>query len=135
MSYLRKTLLSAGCLASLLLAPSAGSAATLPNFAPVQASNTPLVEQVRFGDRIHTGRFNRGGGVGLGAAILGGAILSGVFNNGYGDYYDDYGYNNYGYYDGPSYRSSVGYCARRFRSYDPGSGTYVGYDGFRHPCP
>jgi hypothetical protein len=27
------------------------------------------------------------------------------------------------------------YCAQRFRSYDPASGTYMGYDGQRHPCP
>ena len=27
------------------------------------------------------------------------------------------------------------YCARRFRSYDPGTGTYLGYDGERHSCP
>ncbi|MDD1534162.1 MULTISPECIES: BA14K family protein [unclassified Bradyrhizobium] len=27
------------------------------------------------------------------------------------------------------------YCSQRFRSYDPGSGTYLGYDGQRHPCP
>ena len=27
------------------------------------------------------------------------------------------------------------YCASRFRSYDPTSGTYLGYDGLRHPCP
>jgi len=27
------------------------------------------------------------------------------------------------------------YCARRFRSYDPGSGTYLGNDGYRHRCP
>jgi BA14K-like protein len=27
------------------------------------------------------------------------------------------------------------YCAQRFRSYDPASGTYLGYDGFRHACP
>ncbi len=26
------------------------------------------------------------------------------------------------------------YCAQRFRSYDPRSGTYLGYDGQRHPC-
>jgi hypothetical protein len=26
-------------------------------------------------------------------------------------------------------------CMQRFRSYDPGSGTYLGYDGNRHPCP
>jgi len=27
------------------------------------------------------------------------------------------------------------YCEQRFRSYDPASGTYLGYDGRRHPCP
>jgi hypothetical protein len=27
------------------------------------------------------------------------------------------------------------YCAQRYRSYDPASGTYLGYDGNRHPCP
>jgi hypothetical protein len=30
---------------------------------------------------------------------------------------------------------AVAYCAQRFRSYDPASGTYLGYDGRRHPCP
>lgn len=30
---------------------------------------------------------------------------------------------------------AVAYCMRRFRSYDPASGTYLGYDGLRHPCP
>jgi hypothetical protein len=45
-----------------------------------------------------------------------------------------YGYN-------PSYSTSyytpndqtAAYCAQRFKSYDPGSGTYLGYDGQRHP--
>ncbi|MGA2942170.1 MAG: BA14K family protein [Xanthobacteraceae bacterium] len=23
---------------------------------------------------------------------------------------------------------------QRYKSYDPGSGTYLGYDGMRHPC-
>jgi hypothetical protein len=27
------------------------------------------------------------------------------------------------------------YCFNRFKSYDPASGTYLGYDGSRHPCP
>jgi hypothetical protein len=27
------------------------------------------------------------------------------------------------------------YCAERYRSYDPASGTFMGYDGRRHPCP
>jgi hypothetical protein len=26
-------------------------------------------------------------------------------------------------------------CMQRFRSYDPGTGTYLGRDGNRHPCP
>ena len=26
------------------------------------------------------------------------------------------------------------YCAQRYRSYDPQSGTFLGYDGRRHPC-
>jgi hypothetical protein len=25
-------------------------------------------------------------------------------------------------------------CARRYRSYDPASGTFLGYDGHRHSC-
>lgn len=29
----------------------------------------------------------------------------------------------------------VAYCSAHFRSYDPASGTYLGYDGFRHSCP
>jgi hypothetical protein len=31
--------------------------------------------------------------------------------------------------------NTVAYCSQRFRSYDPASGTYLGYDGYRHPCP
>ena len=27
------------------------------------------------------------------------------------------------------------WCAQRYQSYDPASGTYLGYDGYRHPCP
>ncbi|WP_445502620.1 BA14K family protein [Microvirga sp. G4-2] len=34
----------------------------------------------------------------------------------------------------PVYRGNA-YCAQRYRSYDPASGTYLGYDGLRHPCP
>jgi hypothetical protein len=42
-------------------------------------------------------------------------------------------------YNQPTYNqpadSEVIYCIRRFRSYDPYSRTYLGYDGYRHPCP
>jgi len=32
-------------------------------------------------------------------------------------------------------RNADAYCERRFRSYDRRTGTYLGYDGRRHPCP
>ena len=48
----------------------------------------------------------------------------------------------YGYYDDspavevvPSGGDDVAYCQQRFKSYDVSSGTYLGYDGMRHPCP
>lgn len=34
-----------------------------------------------------------------------------------------------------AYADTDAWCAQRFRSYDPISNTYLGYDGFRHPCP
>lgn len=52
-----------------------------------------------------------------------------------GAYYGDY----WGYYAAaePYYddTGAVSYCTQRFRIYDPSSGTYVEYDGYRHPCP
>ena len=35
----------------------------------------------------------------------------------------------------PVAEDAVAYCMQRFKSYDPRSGTYLGYDGARHPCP
>ena len=32
-------------------------------------------------------------------------------------------------------RMGAGSCEERFKSYDPASGTYMGFDGQRHPCP
>jgi hypothetical protein len=33
------------------------------------------------------------------------------------------------------YDQGVQYCMQRFRSYDPRTGVYVGYDGRYHRCP
>jgi hypothetical protein len=32
-------------------------------------------------------------------------------------------------------QNSVAYCAARYRTYNPASGTYMGSDGMRHRCP
>jgi hypothetical protein len=82
--------------------------------------------------------WGRGFGWGFGAGFLGGAILGGALAAPYyGPYY--YGPAYYppaygpGYYTAPA--GDPSYCARRYRSYDPATGTYLGYDGARHPCP
>lgn len=84
----------------------------------------------------------RGGfwpGFAAGAAI-GGLGSYAYYGGGYGYYDDPYYYDSY--YDEPSVAvvpdsggDSAAYCAQRYRSYDPASGTYLGYDGQRHPCP
>jgi hypothetical protein len=35
----------------------------------------------------------------------------------------------------PGGDDAVAYCMQTYRSYDPASGTYLGFDGLRHPCP
>jgi hypothetical protein len=59
---------------------------------------------------------------GPGAAVLGGlaagAIIGGAIANSRAQAND-----------------AVAYCAQRYRSYDVASGSYLGYDGNRHPCP
>jgi hypothetical protein len=84
----------------------------------------------------------RGGGWGWGPAIaggiIGGAIVGGALAAPYGP-----GYYGPGYYGappppvayGPPRGDAIAYCMQRFRSFDPSSGTYLGNDGNRHPCP
>jgi BA14K-like protein len=36
---------------------------------------------------------------------------------------------------GPTLSGPSSACAARFRSYDPATGTFMGFDGIRHPCP
>jgi hypothetical protein len=46
-------------------------------------------------------------------------------------YYQDGGYVDEGY----GGDAGVAYCMRRFRTYDPSTGTYVGKGGRRIACP
>lgn len=58
---------------------------------------------------------------GNGAAVLGGlaagAVIGGAIAN------------------SQARADGAAYCSQRYKSYDPASGTYLGYDGDRHPCP
>jgi hypothetical protein len=69
-------------------------------------------------------RRDRGNAVAAGALGLAtGAIIGGAIAQSQAQAAPVYGGN------------TASYCAQRYRSYDPASGTYLGYDGLRHPCP
>lgn len=86
-------------------------------------------------------------GIGFAAGLAAGSALGYGYGGYYDGYYADNGYygDDYAYNDG-DYDTGVttGYvvstnadpasCAQRYRSYDPASGTYLGYDGLRRPC-
>ena len=119
-----------------LLASPAAAAPMAPSSTLQNA--TPLsVEQVQYrrGGRGYRG-VGPGIGLGIAGALIGGAIIGATQpSNGY--------YRRGGYYAYPGYAAvapypigdAVPYCMRRFRSYDPMSGTYLGFDGYRHACP
>ena len=89
----------------------------------------------------HDRHHGHGGQFGLAAGLAAGSALG----YGYGGYDDPDTYNDSYAYDDPGsdgYSGSVvsssadpSYCAQRYKSYDPASGTYLGRDGLRHPCP
>jgi len=148
-------------LAAAALAAGTASFAAPAGAAPIAAPSSlhnaaaPALETVQWR------RGWRGGGwapAAVAGAIVGGAIAAAqpwnygyydgyAYAPGYGyDYAPGYaygpaGYNDYayapGYTTGPAYSGgdSDAYCSQRFRSYDPSSGTYMGYDGRRHSCP
>ncbi len=91
-----------------------------------------------------------GWGWGWGAPVAGGIVagallgsaLAAPYYYGPGPYYyprpyyapAPVGYYTPGYGPPPG-GDAVAYCMQRFRSYNPRSGTYLGTDGHRHPCP
>ena len=132
----------------------------VPSYAGI-ASATPIsgafsinnaasgnIENVRYGWRRGWGG-GRGWGWGVAGGLAAGAIIGGALAAPYyyGGYYGGpYYYANPYYADGydadPGYYAEpyasgggVDYCMRRYRSYDPRSGTFLGNDGRRHPCP
>ena len=133
--------------ATFLIATSLASVSSLAMAAPVTNGSairnaTPsTVETVRWGWGAPAAAFVAGG-------LIAGALAA-PYYYGYGPYYGaPYAYYPGPYYPGPyaaappapaapaySSESSEDYCAQRFRSYDPSTGTYLGYDGQRHPCP
>ena len=111
---------------ALLAAPAAaapfGGALSGNVAAPTALGEDSLAVQVQYrrGPRGgHRGGGGRGDdGASVAAGILGGLLLGAIIAN-----------------EAQRSNRSVEYCVRRFRSYDPQSGTYLGNDGYRHRCP
>ena len=133
-----RTSVGALMIAAIPLLSSPSGAAPMPLQLALQNAMSPTVETVQY--RRGGRSFRRGGaaiGAGISGAIIGGAIIGATQPYGYyRPYYDRRAYYP-GYVVVPQYPmyDPVAYCLRRFRSYDPSSGTYLGFDGFRHPCP
>lgn len=135
--------LAAAMIAAATIAPTLAPAMPIAHALAIKNAAPATVETVQW----------RGWGWGLGAGFVAGAIVGGALAApyyGYGPYYGGPYYYGppavvYGapgpVYGGPAYSGApvagdaTAYCSQRFRSYDPASGTYLGYDGQRHPCP
>jgi hypothetical protein len=129
---------------TVLLAASIASTAGVASAAPING----LAIKNATPSNVETVQFRRWGW-GLGAGLVAGAVVGGMLASPYYGYGPYYGPGPYyagpgPYYPAPyvagpvvrpAYSSAVGYCMRRYRSYDPRSGTFLGYDGLRHPCP
>lgn len=122
-----------------------GNVAAMPggrNFASAQVSGGQRWAGGNWnhGGSWNRGRYWRGPGFGFVGGLAAGAIGSSYYYNDPYYYGDSYAYAD-DYADQDQYVSvegngdDTGYCAQRFKSYDPASGTYLGYDGQRHPCP
>jgi hypothetical protein len=78
-------------------------------------------------------------GYGWGAAAAGAAIGTGLAYSGYSDPYGSYGYyDQQASYVQPDYGAQsdpIAECARRFKTYDPASQTYIKSKGVRASCP
>lgn len=111
-------------------------------------ASVPTTEEVQWrgrGPRVGGGpRFRRGGGrgaaigAGIAAGILGG-IAAGALMNRPAYAAPEPVYEPAPAYGAPVYRAPGGggveYCMRRYRSYNPNTGTYIGLDGMERACP
>lgn len=113
---------------SVSTAPS--SAAPIRNISAMSSLQNGMVHDVRW-RRYHRHHHHHHGGA-VAAGVLGGLAFGAMLGAAaaappppppvyYRPYYaadDDW----------------LAYCASKYRSFDPRSGTYLGYDGLRHPC-
>jgi hypothetical protein len=152
-AFVKSSITAAALAVSCVVSGGGASAAPISNPLALRDAVPAQVDQVQWrgrgGGHWHHGGYWRGGGWrgpgpiigGLAAgALIGSSLAYGAYPPAYyapgpvqvypDNYVDDYDYGSYAGND-----DATAYCVQRFRSYDPASGTYLGYDGQRHPCP
>jgi hypothetical protein len=157
LNSVRKLVVAASLGAGIVSLPNVASALPMP--LTIKNAAPPAVEQVQW----RRGWGGWGWGAPVAAGVVAGAVVgSAVAASAYGPYPGPYYYPApaYGYPPAPGYGypppvagspggyppqapgastesagDPVAYCMQRYRSYNPQSGTYLGIDGQRHPCP
>jgi hypothetical protein len=118
---------------------SAGAAPAVSGTQSIAKTDNAQLQSVRWygrGGGWRGGHWRGGHGWGWGAAgLAAGLALTSPYwaGYGYGPYDDGYYGDDYAYDEGDG--GDVSRCEATFRSFDPRSGTYMGYDGVRHRCP
>ena len=123
---------------------------------PASAQLARFDEELGIGnDTVTTVQYRRygyrDGGAAVGAGIAGlavGALVAGALAPQAAPQYAEEDYGEAPVYGAPRYERQVygagvqtssedaqAYCMRRYRSFDPASGTYLNNDGNRYPCP
>ncbi len=114
-------------LAAASLSPVAVQAAGFPTILGASKAEEAKVEQVhRRYYRHHRDYRGYNAGAAVAAGIIGLGVGAAIASQ-----------PRYYYDDGPVYDRDPdydAYCFSKYRSYDPRTGTYLGYDGYRHPC-
>ncbi len=111
--------------AAATLSPVAVQASSFPTILGASKADEVKLEQVqrryRHHHRHHRHYHRRGINPGAAAAagIIGLGIGAAIASQPRYDYRD---------------RDWDAYCFSKYKSYDPRTGTYLGYDGYRHPC-
>lgn len=136
-AFIRSTIVAAGILGIVSGLQPAMAAPLAPATRLMSPTSVADLTQVRW-------RGHGGGGAGLAAGLATGLIIGGLLAAPrYDEPYVYYYPRHYApRYYGPIYYAPVGdggpgwesYCFSRYRSFDPISGTYLGYDGRRHAC-
>ena len=140
MNLMKSLTLSSLAVAAVLAVSPASAAPVMRGITPAVSTQSDVVQQVqyrRYGGPGYYGgpryyRRNNSGAVAAG--VLGGLAVGAMIGAAaaappppppayYGAPAPVYGGGDW-----------LAYCASKYRSFDPASGTYLGYDGLRHPC-